>query len=125
MILYEAMVGDVLFRNVDDESYDAVHTNTLHDYMVKQKLLRFFDRKSFSLLLGLLDIDPESRINASNAKEHIWFNPPKSRSSKKSRSSSKKRRKTQNRNTSSKKSKRKNRTDRTKSHSKRTKRSKK
>ena len=73
MILYEAMIGEAVYLNVDDEAYDAVQTGRLHDFMVKNGLLRFFERRSFSLLEGLLDIDPAKRFDSNEAERHIWF----------------------------------------------------
>ena len=74
MILYEAMVGEPLFQNIDDDAYDAVQDGKLHSYMVQEKLLRLFQLQSFSLLEGLLDTEPETRLTSTKAEQHIWFN---------------------------------------------------
>jgi len=74
MILYEAMVGEPLFQNIDDDAYDAVQDGKLHSYMVQEKLLRLFQLQSFSLLEGLLDTAPETRLTSTKAEQHRWFN---------------------------------------------------
>jgi len=74
MILYEIMVGEALFRNVDDEAFDAVQDGKLHSYMVEAKLLRLFQPQSFSLLEGLLDMESATRLTSTKAEQHRWFN---------------------------------------------------
>ena len=73
MILYEGIIGEPLYSHVDDEAYEAVRNGALYDFMVRQKLLPLFDRSSFLLLSGLLNINRQTRLNSEEAQNHIWF----------------------------------------------------
>jgi len=75
MILYEGIIGEPLYSHVDDEAYEAVRNGALYDFMVRQKLLPLFDRSSFLLLSGLLNINRQTRLNSEEAQNHIWFVP--------------------------------------------------
>lgn len=70
MVLFEAMTGRPLFSTVDDDAYDALETDTLSEFLSTPQLDGVFGPQAMSLLLGLLQIQPESRLDASEAVQH-------------------------------------------------------
>ena len=78
MVLFEMMTGTELYAPEDlwDEpqgGYAALHEERLREYLVQQRLLRFFKRVTFDLMEQLLRVDEERRLTADGVVQHPWF----------------------------------------------------
>jgi len=79
MILFECLVGYPLYSPEDklwadeDNGYTALQNCSLGPYLKAQGLLKYFTRESFTLLEGLLCMDPSKRLRAVQASKQAWF----------------------------------------------------
>lgn len=78
MVLFEMMTGTELYTPEDlwdnpRGGYQALHEDRLREYLVEQRLLRFFKRDTFDIVEGLLRVDEERRMTAEGVVQHAWF----------------------------------------------------
>ena len=81
VVFFECVVGAPLYetwRNDENGAYFQIHRGKLAHYMADNDLIHLFreggeENGAFSLLLGLLDVEPERRFTATKAANHPWF----------------------------------------------------
>jgi len=74
VILFRAITGYPLFETIDDEAYYAFQCGSLSDFFATQPdVACLFEKQSMSMLRGLLDKNPATRLNAIEAVQHCWI----------------------------------------------------
>ena len=78
MIYYQAMTGEKLYEPEDmwfepRNGYWAIMNNQLKNWLSFNDLLPYFRKDSINLLQGLLDINPQQRLSATECCTHSFF----------------------------------------------------